>query len=234
MELRPVNQLRIIPIVAFVTVNVMSCAQFAIGSIWINELHYDNIGGDVGEFVEVVVGPDMSGVNLSDIALTLYNGSNGSVYDTHTLDTFMTGSLDNGFQFFSISIPGIQNGAPDGLALDLSGTLIEFISYEGSFTGVGGIAAGVTSTDIGVAESSATPIDFSLGLTGGPGSMASDFMWVGPMSGSRGAPNPGQSFVQSGGAVPEPGSASIWVIVVCSLFIALRKRIVSGVRAGNC
>ncbi|MEN9063587.1 ExeM/NucH family extracellular endonuclease [Ponticoccus litoralis] len=57
---------------------------------------------------------------------------------------------------------GLQNGAPDGIALVNDGTLVEFLSYEGSFTATEGAAAGVTSTDIGVSESSGTPLGFSL------------------------------------------------------------------------
>ena len=35
---------------------LMSIALFGVGqNAWINELHYDNAGGDVGEFLEVVI-----------------------------------------------------------------------------------------------------------------------------------------------------------------------------------
>ena len=54
---------------------------------------------------------------------------------------------------------GIKNakfngtGNPAGLALvDNTGAVVEFLSYEGTFTALDGPAAGVTSTDIGVAE----------------------------------------------------------------------------------
>ena len=69
---------------------------------------------------------------------------------------------------------GIQNGAPDGLALiqDCGGTqtVIEFISYEGVITATAGPASGMTSTDIGVAESGSTTAGTSLGLAYGVGS----------------------------------------------------------------
>ena len=80
---------------------------------WINEFHYDNLSGDVGEFVEVA-GP--AGLDLTDYDLVLYNGSNGSVYDTENL----TGIIDdesNGIGAVSFLISGIQNGAPDGYRL---------------------------------------------------------------------------------------------------------------------
>src|SRR5690554_6919660 len=44
---------------------------------WINEFHYDNIGGDVGEFVEIA---GEAGIDLSNYNLELYNGLNGSRY----------------------------------------------------------------------------------------------------------------------------------------------------------
>ena len=48
---------------------------------------------------------------------------------------------------------GLQNGSPDGIALvDAGNVLVEFLSYEGTFTGVGGPAAGMTSIDVGVSE----------------------------------------------------------------------------------
>jgi hypothetical protein len=71
---------------------------------------------------------------------------------------------------------------------------VQFISYEGSFTAVGGPAAGLTSTDIGVSESSSTPVGFSLQLTG-TGSEAADFTWTSPTDDTPGAVNNGQTFV---------------------------------------
>ena len=73
-------------------------------------------------------------------------------------------------------IAGIQNGAPDGLALDYDGTLIQFLSYEGSFTASGGAADGESSTDIGVTETSSTSTGKSLQLTGN-GTQYLDFTW---------------------------------------------------------
>lgn len=56
--------------------------------------------------------------------------------------------------------PGLQNGAPDGLALvgpAPDNVVIEFLSYEGAFTAANGAAVGLTSTDIGASEGDATP-----------------------------------------------------------------------------
>ena len=45
-------------------------------SVFINEIHYDNTGGDVGEAIEIS-GP--SGTNLMGWSILLYNGNGGSV-----------------------------------------------------------------------------------------------------------------------------------------------------------
>jgi hypothetical protein len=52
-----------------------------------------------------------------------------------------------------VSINGLQNGAPDGIALvDNTGKSHSVLSYEGVFVATNGAANGMTSTDIGVAE----------------------------------------------------------------------------------
>ena len=50
-------------------------SQLSAQRMWINEFHYDNVGADVGEFVEVVV---EIGTNLNDIFVQTYNGDNGN------------------------------------------------------------------------------------------------------------------------------------------------------------
>ncbi|MGM0579165.1 MAG: lamin tail domain-containing protein [Bacteroidota bacterium] len=159
---------------------------------WINEFHYDNDGGDVGEFVEVVI-EDTSNYDLSLFTLHLYNGNNGETYDSHTLDSFTAEDTENGFTIFYKDISGIQNGAPDGFSLDYEGNLLEFISYEGAFTGVGGPADGQTSEDVVVEETTSTPIGESLQLSGS-GIAYSDFAWEEPAAETKGQLNNGQTF----------------------------------------
>ncbi|NOS35787.1 MAG: hypothetical protein GQ522_04025, partial [Deltaproteobacteria bacterium] len=50
--------------------------------IFINEIHYDNAGGDVGEAVEIA-GPAWS--DLSGWNIVLYNGNSGGSYKTELL-----------------------------------------------------------------------------------------------------------------------------------------------------
>lgn len=160
--------------------------------VFFNEFHYDNDGADVGEFFELA---GTAGTDLTGWTVVLYNGSSSqrSVYDTIDLSgTFADES--NGWGFLSFDRAGIQNGAPDGMALvDAAGNVVEFISYEGSFEAVDGPAAGMISTDIGVSEASSTPIGYSLQRTG-TGLVAADFTWAEAAADTKGALNTGQSF----------------------------------------
>ena len=74
----------------------------------------------------------------------------------------MAMTTDGTYDYYVVDYAGIQNGAPDGLALSNNGEVIEFLSYEGTFEATNGTASGMTSTDIGVAESGATAVGESL------------------------------------------------------------------------
>ncbi len=144
----------------------------------INEIHYDNDGSDVGEFVEIRTN---TGADVSDMVLELYNGNNGEVYNSSTLSA-ITPTTDGTYDYYVVSISGIQNGAPDGVALSNANVVTEFLSYEGIFTATNGIANGVTSTDIGVSETSSTSVGFSL-------QRQEDGSWCEPMDDTPGVAN---------------------------------------------
>jgi len=162
-------------------------------TLWINEFHYDNSSTDVNEFVEVVL---LDEVDPNQVTLTLYNGSNGSTYGSFSVGTeFIPGESGAGWTVYSLAISGVQNGAPDGLCLDLGGQVAHFISYEGTLTATAGPASGLTSTDVGVAEGNTTTANSSLGLTG-TGGAASDFTWTTLVDlASAGSSNDGQVIV---------------------------------------
>lgn len=170
---------------------VTSLAHAQVPNAWFNELHYDNTGGDTDEFVEVVV-ENSGSFDLSTFEVVLYNGRDKEEYDSEILNNFTIEDTENGFTFFSWSKSGIQNGAPDGLVLCHEGNLIQFLSYEGTFTASGGCADGETSTDIGVQEGGSTLESESLQLTGS-GSTYVDFTWTGPVTATKGALNTGQT-----------------------------------------
>ena len=132
--------------------------------IRISEVHYDNPGTDAGEAIEIS-GP--AGASLSGWQLVLYNGSSTQrvTYNTLNLTGAFPSSCDSrGVLVFNYASNGIQNGSssatgidPDGIALVSPAGVVEFLSYEGSFTAANGPAAGMTSVDIGVRELGALP-----------------------------------------------------------------------------
>lgn len=82
-------QLCVYSIVSMVTV-ARAAALVSLGDIvFINEIHYDNIGSDVGEFVEVA-GP--AGTSLTGWSIVLYNGAIPVV--SYRTD-FLTGAIPN-------------------------------------------------------------------------------------------------------------------------------------------
>lgn len=169
-------------------------------SVFINEIHYDNTGTDAGEAIEIA-GP--AGTDLTGWTIVLYNGSNGTSYGTLTLSGAIP-DLGGGFGVVTVSGPatGIQNGAPDGIALvDAANSVVQFLSYEGTFSAVDGPANGQASTDIGVAEGSGTPVGYSLQLTGN-GTTYEDFTWAAEAPNTFGAVNTGQTFAPSEPADP--------------------------------
>ncbi|MGK6319449.1 Calx-beta domain-containing protein [Sphingomonas sp. DT-204] len=167
-------------------------------NVFINEIHYDNSGTDTGEAIEIA---GAAGTDLSGYKLVLYNGSNTPDAAPSYTTTSLSGVIDdegNGFGAVSFSYPanGLQNGAADGVALIApDGTVIQLLSYEGTFTAAAGTpAAGVTSTDIGVSEDPAPGAGLSLQLVG-TGSSAADFTWVEGADDSFGSVNADQTFL---------------------------------------
>ena len=151
----------------------------------INEIHYDDVGMDNDEFVEIRV---QNGYDVSDLALLLYNGKEGyhSMYNVITAGTFgfeLTSS-DDTYDYYVWNAPmnGIQNGAPDGFALVEGNEVIEFLSIEGTFVAADGIAQGWMSNDIGVQEFGDTLEGLSL-------QRQDDDTWIGPIAHTNGYAN---------------------------------------------
>ncbi|SMO69284.1 hypothetical protein SAMN06273567_10359 [Geodermatophilus aquaeductus] len=149
---------------------------------YISEILYDSVGADAGEFVEVTLPP---GTSTAGLSVVLYNGNGGATY-TPVLSFAPTTAPANASVAVAAAAPGLQNGSPDGLALLQNGTVLEFLSYEGSFTATGGPASGRTSTDIGVTQTEA-PTGQSLSRLDAPA--GDTFSWVAGAA-TRGAVNP--------------------------------------------
>lgn len=162
-------------------------------TVFINEVHYNNKGRDAGEAVEVA-GPAMT--DLNGWQLVFYNGKNGRPYRTVDLEGSLP-DLQNGYGTLTFGAKGIENGAPDGIALvNPEKEVVQFISYEGSFAAAAGPAEGLTAMDIGVRESDSTMVGHSLQLKGN-GKTLADFTWEKPVEATPGAVNAGQTFQRS-------------------------------------
>lgn len=171
---------------------------------FINEFHYDNAGGDVNEGIEIA---GTAGTDLSGYSLVLYNGNGGGTYGS-PID--LSGVIDdegNGYGALAFDVPGLQNGSPDGFALvrTATGEVLQFLSYEGTITAVGGPADGMTSTDVGVSESGTTPATDSLQLVG---SDIDHLTWQAEAPSSFGSLNSGETLGGSGSG-GQPGVLSI-------------------------
>lgn len=186
-------------------------------SVFINEFHYDNTGADSGEGIEIA-GP--ADTNLADYEIILYNGGTAAPYGSPVA---LTGTIPNqsagyGTIWFPLPADGLQNGGNDGFALRRISTsqVVQFLSYEGVLTANSGAAFGLTSTDVGVVESSSTAVGHSLQLQG-TGSTITNFHWAAPQAATPGQINTGQiftaspyqmSFAIAPDTVPENGGAS--------------------------
>jgi len=90
---------------------------------------------------------------------------------------------DAAFDYYVWDAPmsGLQNGT-DGIALVDNGDVIEFLSYEGSFTAMDGPAARMHSIDIGVFETNGSSEMQSL-------QRLEDGTWIGPLDATPGFEN---------------------------------------------
>ncbi|MGH3760214.1 ExeM/NucH family extracellular endonuclease [Actinophytocola sp.] len=157
-RVRPLQLLGALTAIATIaTLSASTAAAEEPTAPFLSEIHYDNVGTDTGEALEVE-GP--VGFDLTGWQLALYNGNDGAVYDTRTLSGTVP---DAGVVVATYPTNGLQNGSPDGIALVRpDGSVAEFLTYEGPLTATGGPANGMAATDIGVAEGSATPVGSSL------------------------------------------------------------------------
>jgi endonuclease I len=184
----------------------LACTGFGVAhadtSVFINELHYDNASTDSGEAIEVAA---PAGTDLTGWKIVLYNGTSAPTAAlTYGTATTLSGVVpaqcgQYGTLVVTYATDGIQNGANDGIALvNASGTVVQFLSYEGVITAGNGAAMGLTSTDIGVSENGTQAATMSLQLSG-TGTLYGDFSWHADSTSSFGACNTGQTF----GAPPD-------------------------------
>ncbi|MBK9688714.1 MAG: hypothetical protein IPO65_13515 [Saprospiraceae bacterium] len=150
---------------------VISSQNLTFGQVFVNEIHYDNTGADIGERIEVA---GLAGTNLAGYSIYMYNGGDGTTYanfplvGTLTNQCTVSGNNVGTAVFDVLALTGFsfQNGPPDGFALvDPMMNVVEFLSYEGSFTAIDGPANGSNSVDIGTSEPSTALVNSSIQRT---------------------------------------------------------------------
>lgn len=189
-----------VPFAAMLALLLVAVPAVSAQSVFINEIHYDDDSTDANEGVEIA-GP--AGTDLTGWTLALYNGavlyaSNGTIALGGVIPNEEAGL---GTLWFGLPVNGLQNGPADGIALvDNTSTVVQFLSYEGVITATAGPASGMTSTDIGVAETDDNE-NISLQLQG-TGNTYADFTWAGPIAHTRGTKNTSQTFTSVGPPPP--------------------------------
>ncbi len=215
-------------------ISLLAFTTSTIATPWINEFHYDNVGTDSGEFIEIAAasGFDITGWTLwryngavPNAAVTYGNGASGTGTAAGVLlsDFSFTAANDsNGVRFYSFNFAqdGIQNGNNDGFALVgpsgftggiNGGQVLQYLSYEGVISGTtNGPAAGLSSVDIGVSENG-VPVGFSLQL-GGTGNAAAAFSWQGAIQNTIGKANTNQIIQAGGGGGGGTSTVAIYTI----------------------
>ncbi len=203
---------------AFVCIEAQRVCQPPVsGQVWINELHYENVSVDTGEFVEVA---GTAGRSLEGWSIHGYNGATGATYASIALSGVIPNQAGCAGAL-AFDFAGLQNGAPDGLALvDAAGNLVQFLSYEGSFAASAGPASGEISEDIGVSQSSSTPAGASLQMSG-QGWLYGHLAWSATEFDTRGQPNAGQTLdaCQAAQVVPVPGTSPATVFLLAGLLV---------------
>lgn len=176
------------------TIGFLSLISFYSFSQSITEFHYDNIGADVNEFIEVTL---PAGADPMCYTIYLVNGGDNDEYREVDLPAgpSSAGCTGGTTDIYHVPESGIQQG-PDGIALvDACATppaVVEFISYGGTLTGASfGSFTGQNSTDIGITEGGSTPTTASLAFDG--------TMWVVADPATPGLPNDGS--ICDGGSV---------------------------------
>lgn len=129
---------------------------------------------------------------MTGYRVVLYNGNGGAVYSDITITSTSVNPSGTSYTVLEYASNGIQNGAAtdtgiegDGIALiNPSGNVVEFLSYEGTFSATNGPAVGLTSSDIGNREVGSTAAGLSLQKC--PNLVNT---WGGPITSTKGLAN---------------------------------------------
>src|SRR3546814_8087047 len=112
---------------------LLACGS-AHAAVFVNELHYDNAGGDSGERIEIVA---TDGESLAGYRVHLYSGGSApgsaNTYGSATVHTGSVSSCGGSVRIATVAYSGLQNGSNDAIALvDAGGAVVRFLGYEKS------------------------------------------------------------------------------------------------------
>ena len=141
---------------------------------------------------------DETVTSLDSLRIALYDGSSGQVYYTGSpSEAKRFYDAESSLAFLVWDISGIQDGGPDGIVLyQNDGDVIEFLSYEGTFTASDGVAESLLSTDIGYSENGMANDEISLQRVGvGASDIVNGRRWLLARN-TRGAKNSFQTFAE--------------------------------------
>lgn len=156
-------------------------------NIFINEIHYSNLGDDVDEGVEIA-GPANKDLSSYELILYEFLGGDGIIYNREIL----SGQIDDeGTQFGAVwfPIPDMRESRA-GIVLynRTTETVLQFLSYRGAFTATEGEADGMTSENIAPGQGSSNHDTLSIQLLG-TGTCPEDFYWAGLLGETKGSLN---------------------------------------------
>ena len=159
-------------------VAVLDLREIPDAPVRLNEIHYDNAGADIAEFIEIRA---ETGLNIRSFSLEFYDGASGALYGDAVLLRALPVSSDGVYDYYVIDAAGLADDI-GGVALVNGVEVIDAIAYEGSFTASDGTASGVDFEDIGVAQDPNTALGQSL-------QRQEDGSWAGPIDDTRGVAN---------------------------------------------
>lgn len=160
-----------------------------------NEIHYDDLYSDQGEFVEFMFQVN-AGISSTTIGgIVFYSGATGkSTFAMSVSDATVSYDSDDpniGYIVWDVAL----GDGPDGFAIvDKCNTVLQYPSYEGSLLATEGLAKDLISDDIQYSQSGNTADGYSLQRIGiGFEQSRSDKNWVLSKQ-TRGQPNTLQTF----------------------------------------
>src|SRR3546814_11698581 len=125
---------------------LLACGS-AHAAVFVNELHYDNAGGDSGERIEIVA---TDGESLAGYRVHLYSGGSSpgsaNTYGSATVPTGSVSSCGGSVRTATVAYSGLQNGSNDAIALVAAdGAVVPVHAYQRRLTDATGPSPGQTN-----------------------------------------------------------------------------------------